>query len=153
MSIYANFLMTLRETSIVTFCSSKKLTEYTGPVLSMINKLGCNLIWYNIWPCCSHPVTSQTIWLYQIWMLPLLLTDPRILLCLTWSILGCYLLSFPVGAIKFASHQLLLLYLVVPFLIASRLFLFGIKTHSSLSAAKKTKKDVQHISVLFTGTV
>ena len=27
-----------------------------------------------------------------------------------------------------------------------------IKTHSSVSAAKKTKKDVQHTSVLFTGT-
>ena len=28
-----------------------------------------------------------------------------------------------------------------------------IKTHSSVSAAKKTKKDVQHTSVLFTGTI
>ena len=27
-----------------------------------------------------------------------------------------------------------------------------IKTHSGVSAAKKTKKDVQHTSVLFTGT-
>ena len=29
----------------------------------------------------------------------------------------------------------------------------NIKTHSSVSAAKKTKKDVRHTSVLFTGTV
>ena len=28
-----------------------------------------------------------------------------------------------------------------------------IKTHSSVSAAKKTKEDVQHTSVLFTGTI
>ena len=29
----------------------------------------------------------------------------------------------------------------------------GIKTHSSVSAAKKTKEDARHTSVLFTGTV
>ena len=32
-------------------------------------------------------------------------------------------------------------------------FIVGIKTHGSVSAAKKTKEEVQHTSVLFTGAV
>ena len=32
-------------------------------------------------------------------------------------------------------------------------FIFAIKTHSSVSAAKKTKEDARHTSVLFTGTI
>ena len=42
---------------------------------------------------------------------------------------------------------------IVPLLYYRDISLMYIKTHSSVSAAKKTKEDVWHVSVSFTGTI
>ena len=118
------YIMTKHETSNVTVCSSKNLTGYTSPILSMINKLGS--FWSDIISVLVFPIHS----LHKLFnctkhgcYLHILLTDARMLLYLAWSIFGRYLITFPVGVIKFASCQFFSILLGCR---ASRLFFWHI---------------------------